>query len=96
MSYDSRDVQAAFHSAHDLGYPLLQDNDARHVSAYGILNPEYPPGHRAYGIPLPGVLFVSPGGRVLAKFAEPDYRERPAFDDIYRALVERLGGPPDG
>lgn len=97
MSYDSQEVLAAFHSEHGLGYPLLRDLAARHVIAYGVLNPEYPPGHQAYGIPLPGVLLVAPDGRIRAKFAEPDYRQRPAFEEIHRSLTGLLGeAPADG
>lgn len=94
MSYDTEAVLAAFHAEHDLGYPLLRDEDVRHVKAYGILNPQYQPGHEAYGIPLPGVLFVAPDGRIVDKFAVPDYRERPDYGDVYRAVSERLAAPP--
>ncbi len=94
MSYDAPQVLASFASANGLGYPLLSDRDAQHVKAYGILNPEYQPGHRAYGIPLPGVLFIAPDGRILDKFAVPDYRERPDFADIYQVLRLRVQAPP--
>jgi peroxiredoxin len=96
MSYDSRAVLAAFHRAEDLPYPLLRDADARHVRAYGVLNPQYQPGDRAYGIPLPGVLFVTPEGRVAAKFAEPNYRERPAMAEIRSDLAARVGDSHGG
>jgi len=87
MSYDGREVLAAFHAEQQLGYPLLRDADTRHFSAYRVLNPEYQPGHSAYGIPLPGVLFVSPQGRVRAKFAVPGYRGRPEFAAIHDAVA---------
>jgi peroxiredoxin len=93
MSYDPVPVLAAFHADHELGYPLLRDEDTRHFTAYGVLNPRYQPDHSAYGIPLPGVLLVSPRGEVLAKFAEPDYRERPDFAAMLEAVTSRLGGP---
>ena len=96
MSYDPVTVLAAFHAEHELGYPLLRDEDTRHFAAYGVLNPRYEPGHSAFGIPLPGVLLVSPAGEVLAKFAEPDYRDRPDFaamrERVARRLEERDGG----
>lgn len=97
MSYDSPEVLAAFRTEHDIGYPLLRDVDTQHVKAYGVLNPEYEPGHAAYGIPLPGVLFVAPDGRIRAKFAEPDYKARPRFEDIYEAVssLVQSGGPTD-
>lgn len=89
MSYDPVPVLAAFHAEHRLGYPLLRDEGTRHFGAYGVLNPRYQPGHRAYGIPLPGVLLVSPEGEVLAKFAEPGYRVRPDFPAMLDVVAAR-------
>ena len=88
MTYDSREILAAFHAEAELGYPLLRDVDARHVNALGIRNEDYELGHRAYGIPHPGILFVDREGKILAKFAVPGYRRRPPFD----ALFDYVGG----
>ena len=66
-------------------FPLLRDEDTTHVTALGILNTEYEPGSRAYGIPYPGIFLLSPDGAVLAKFAEEDYRNRPDFDYVLEA-----------
>ncbi len=96
MTYDAQAVLSGFHRKHGLGYPLLQDQQARHVLAYGVLNPEYEPGHAAYGVPLPGVLFIAPDGRVRAKFAVPGYRDRPDLADVYASLVGLLDEPRDG
>lgn len=86
MSYDSVEILEGFHSSENLPYPLLRDEDARHVKAYGVLNENYEPGHRGYGIPHPGVLLISADGVVLQKFAVPGYRERPPFEDIMVAI----------
>ena len=58
MTYDDVSVLADFHDRHDLGYPLLQDVDVKHVNAYGIRNQRYEPGDGGYGIPEPGILFI--------------------------------------
>ena len=89
MTYDSQEILASFHSSENLNYPLLQDENAKHVLAFGILNEEYAPGHRAYGIPHPGIMFVGSDGTVKAKYAVPGYRRRPPFDRLY-ADVEAL------
>ena len=89
MTYDSREVLASFHEEQALTYPLLQDIEAKHVSALGVLNEEYAPGSRAYGIPHPGILFISADGTVKAKYAVPGYRRRPPFDALY-AQIEAL------
>lgn len=93
MSYDALEVLENFHAAQALPYPLLRDEDAVHVRAYGVLNEDYEPGHRGYGIPHPGVLLIGADGLVLQKFAVPGYRERPPFEAIMAAL-ERLPEPP--
>lgn len=89
MTYDSLDVLDTFHLEQQLQYPLLQDQAAKHVNAYGVRNEEYAPGHSAYGIPHPGILYVSPDGEVRAKYAVPGYKKRPPFEQLY-ADIQRL------
>lgn len=95
MTYDEQSVLAAFHAEHELGYPLLQDVDVKHVDAFGVRNMSYEPGDGGYGIPEPGILFISPAGVVLAKFAVPGYRSRPPFEQIHQVVGEavRATGP---
>jgi len=92
MSYDDRSILAAFHEAEGLRYPLLQDVDLKHVNAYGVRNQDYHPGDSGYGIPYPGVLYLSADGTVLAKFAVPGYRQRPPFEAMLDAVVGQQGG----
>lgn len=72
----------------DIGFPLLHDEATTHVTAWGILNPQYEPGHFAYGIPLPGIAVIGSNGVLLAKFAEEDYRVRPDFSLVLEALAD--------
>ena len=82
MTYDSLDKLAKFHGKEELGYPLLRDEAAKHVNAWGVRNEDYEEGHRAYGIPHPGILFIAPSGEVLAKFAVRGYKKRPMFEEL--------------
>ena len=91
MTYDDQSVLAKFHADNELGYPLLQDVDAKHVDAYGVRNMNYQPGDSGYGIPEPGILFISADGVVRAKFAVPGYRTRPPFEEIYQVVSEAVG-----
>ena len=93
MTYDDVSVLADFHDRHDLGYPLLQDVDVKHVNAYGIRNQRYEPGDGGYGIPEPGILFISPDGVILLKFAVPGYRQRPPLAEVL-AAIEGLDRSP--
>ena len=96
MTYDDRSALAAFHTAQNLRYPLLQDVDVKHFDAYGVRNLEYEPGESGYGISHPGVLYVARDGTVLAKFAVPGYRQRPPFEEMLDVIVglQGVGGAP--
>ena len=91
MTYDSLDITAKFTSQRKINFPILRDTDARHVKAFGILNINYAPGHRAYGIPLPGILLLDPDGVLLAKFAEEGYKDRPEFTLVIEAARQASG-----
>lgn len=92
MTYDSEEILAAFHDTEGLEYPLLKDVEQRHVSALGVLNEDYGPGHAAFGVPHPGIVYVDADGIVRAKFAAQGYRSRPSFEAVYAAISEIRGG----
>jgi len=91
MTYDAQEIRAAFIAEEGLKFPLLQDIDAQHVNSLGVRNLEYESGSKNYGIPYPGILFVSASGEVLGKFAQPGYRERPDFAEILGSVKLLLG-----
>ena len=91
MTYDERTILTEFHADQNLNYPLLQDEGVKHVDAYGVRNQDYEPGHRGYGIPNPGIIYVDASGDVVMKFAVPGYRDRPPLADIYQALLPESG-----
>jgi peroxiredoxin len=91
MTYDAPEIIAQFHGKWELEYPLLRDVDGQHVDAWGIRNEQYGEGTFAYGIPHPGVAFISPDGTILAKFAKAGYRSRADWDSVLEE-VRRLVG----
>jgi len=92
MTYDSADVLAEFHKKNNLPYPLLRDEAVKHFEAYGVRDEHYGPGNSGYGVPRPGILFITPEGVVGAKFALPGFRNRPSFEEIHRAIVDGSHG----
>jgi peroxiredoxin len=96
MTYDATELQAAFHREQGLGYPLLHDEDARHVNAWGIRNEQYGPEHTAYGVPHPGIVFLDPDGVIRAKFALPGYRRRPPYEEVLARVRALLGEGRNG
>ncbi len=93
MTYDSRSVLEKFSRKHALGYPMLGDDEAQHVTAYGILNEQYPAGHRAFGIPHPGIVLLTRDGIVASKLARPGYKERPGNDEVLARVTGWLAAP---
>ncbi len=80
MTYDPVDILEISSGDHEATFPMLSDADGyKNVMAMGILNAQYEPGHRAYGIPYPGIFLLDSDGIILAKFAEEDYKMRPDF-----------------
>ncbi|MBD3648787.1 MAG: redoxin domain-containing protein [Pseudomonadales bacterium] len=90
MTYDPNDVSRKFSEQNDITYPILRDVNAHYVRAFGILNEAYEPGHRAYGIPHPGMFLIDGAGVIRAKFAEEDYRQRPEFEMVLEAAREMV------
>ena len=92
MTYDDPEHIQQFHEEWELEFPLLRDVDGQHVDAWGIRNEQYGEGTFAYGIPYPGMVLLSPDGTILAKFAEPGYRARPAWDAVLEDVRSALAG----
>lgn len=86
MTYDSREILKEFHDERDLGFPLLRDVGGKHVNAFGVLDEDL-----GRGIPLPGILWLAPDGRINAKFAVRGYRTRPPVSE----LLEAVGATPE-
>ncbi|WP_259366845.1 peroxiredoxin family protein [Colwellia sp. BRX8-7] len=86
ISYDSTDILNGFSKAHQLTYPLLSDQAAATVKAYGILNKDYQMGDNNYGIPYPGVVIINPAGTIFHKYFFEGYRKRVNFVDLYQQL----------
>ena len=85
ITYDSVALLKEVEEDQGIEFALLHDEGVRVVDAFGIRNLDYEPGHRAYGIPYPGILIIDADGVIKAKFAEEDYRDRPAFEAVLEA-----------
>ena len=86
ITYDSVALLNRVAEDEGIDFPLLHDEAGRVVDAFGIRNLDYEPGHRAYGIPYPGILIIDADGIIRGKFAEEDYRDRPAMELVLEAV----------
>ena len=88
MTYDKPEIIQTFDDKWDINFPVLKDVERAHVEAWGIRNQEYGPGTFAYGVPYPGVAFISPDGKILAKWAERGYRSRADWSQVLEEITE--------
>ena len=82
MSYDPPEVLAKFAAKQSIAYPLLSDTGSKAITRLGLLDPAYPAGHMAHGVPHPTVLVLDKAGRVQAVDVSKDYKKRPSVDAI--------------
>ena len=98
LSYDTPETLSAFATARGITYPLLSDRGSAFIRELGILNTTVEPTNEHYGIPYPGVYFISTDGRVEEKVFHDGHRTR---DAAATALQEHFGltvagdGPQD-
>lgn len=86
ISYDQPDVLAAFTAKREIRYPLLSDPKSEVIDRYGLRDPQYPPGSRAYGVPRPIIFVIGRDGAVRAKLYEETYKTRPPVGLVVETL----------
>lgn len=86
ISYDQPEVLAQFKARRGVGYALLSDEGSKIIDAFKLLDPQYPPGHRAHGVPQPAIFVVSRSGVIQAKLAEEGYKNRPPVSAVLEAV----------
>lgn len=83
---------ARFAAQHGITFPLLSDRDSAVIRRYGLLNPSYAPGSRAFGVPYPGTFVLDAAGRVVSRHFEAAYQER----NTVASILARAGRPGQG
>jgi peroxiredoxin len=86
ISYDTTEVLNQFASQHALKFPLLADQQAQTMLAFGILNKAYSKGDDNYGIPYPGVVVINAQGKVIDSYFYQGYKNRIDFNELYKKL----------
>lgn len=76
LSYDSVEVLRDFATRRRISYPLLSDPDSAIIKRFKLLNPEYPPGSTAHGVPYPGTFVTDADGIIREKLFEKAYTDR--------------------
>jgi hypothetical protein len=96
ITYDAPEPIKKFADERKIEFPILSDHDHAVVQRYGILNRQYEPGHRNYGIPHPGTFILNRNRRVVARYFEEEYQYRNTAASIALKLgqpVAAMGAP---
>jgi len=96
FTYDQPELIKKFTDDRKIEFPVLSDHDHTIVERYGLLNRQFEPGHRLYGIPHPGTFILSREGRVLARYFEEEYQYRNTAASIALKIGQPVTsmGPP--
>lgn len=92
IAYDAPALIKKFADERKIEFPILSDEDHSIVQRYGILNRQYEPGHRNYGIPHPGTFILNSDGRVVARYFEEEYQYR----NTAASIALKIGQPVPG
>lgn len=89
LTYDAPEAIKKFADERKIEFPILSDQDHSIVQRYGILNQQFQPGHRNYGIPYPGTFILNSEGRVVARYFEEEFQYR----NTSASLALKIGQP---
>lgn len=86
ISYDSPQILATFIERRGIRYTLLSDPKSEVIDRYGLRDPQYPPGNRAYGVPRPIIFILDRNGIIRDKLYEATYTKRPPVGLVIETL----------
>jgi len=86
LSYDEPSVTSAFTARRAITYPLLSDTKSEVIKRWGLLDPQYPQGNRAHGVPRPIMFIIDRRGIIRASMAEETYQKRPPLSVVLKAI----------
>lgn len=92
ITYDAPPLIKKFADERKIEFPLLSDADHTIVERYGILNRQYTPGERNYGIPHPGTFILDRDGRAVARYFEEEFQYR----NTAASIALKIGRPVSG
>ena len=86
ISYEPPAVNAKFIAENKIAYPLLSDAQSEIIDRYGLRDPQYKKGSRAYGVPRPVIFVLDRNGTIRAKLYEDGYIKRPPASLVIETL----------
>lgn len=97
VSTDTPEKLAKFTDRRGIGFTMLADPDSVAIDAFGVRDPAFPEGHRAFGVPYPIGFVLNGDGVIVDKFYHVEgygqakgYRTRVSTEDVIAALDAML------
>jgi peroxiredoxin len=86
ISYEPPAVNLEFTKRRSISYTLLSDPGSKIIDTWGLRDPQYAPGSKAYGVPRPIIFVIDRKGIVRASIARERFQERPPVTEVVEAL----------
>ena len=86
----------AFSIKRGLTYTLLSDPKSEVIDRYGLRDPQYGAGSKAYGVPRPIIFVVGRDGTIKAKLFEDTFKKRPPLGLVLETLDKLAAEPGSG
>ncbi len=86
LCYEPTDVLSAFVARRGITYTLLSDPKSEVIDRYGLRDPQYNPGSRAYGVPRPIIFIIGSDGTIKAKLFEETFQKPPPLNLVLETL----------
>jgi peroxiredoxin len=86
LTYDSPEILKAFADKRNISFTFLSDPKSEVIDLYKLRDPQYPPGHRAYGVPRPIIFILDKNGVIRTKLYEESFKVRPPVSAVIGAL----------
>jgi peroxiredoxin len=86
ISYDSPQILNTFIERRSIKYTLLSDPKSEIIDRYGLRDPQYRQGSRAFGVPRPVIFVLDKNGTIKAKLYEETYQKRPPATLVVETL----------
>lgn len=86
ITYDTPNNIEKFVAFRNIGYPIVADENSKIIREFDILNEQFEPGSRFYGIPHPIIFVTDNAGTITHRYSASDVQVRPDIDAVLEEI----------
>lgn len=87
VTYEPSEKSKPFSDKNQITIPILADTDLSIIKSFNILNEDYEQGSAYYGAPHPAIFVISSDRRIVSRYQEDGFKDRPSLDVILDELA---------